>query len=52
MNCESCEPPKNSLIAATMGRLLIKVAGVAASGPMILIRSLIVLSSRSNPIRN
>ena len=32
MNCESCEPPKNSFIAATTGRMLISAFGVAVSG--------------------
>ena len=32
MNCESWLPPKNSRIAATTGRMLISVDGVAVAG--------------------
>ena len=39
MNCESCEPPKNSFIAATTGRMLISALGVAWSGSVIVMRS-------------
>ena len=31
MNCDSCEVPKNSLMEATTGRMLISVCGVMAS---------------------
>ena len=31
MNCESCDVPKNSLIAAVTGLVLISVVGVMAS---------------------
>ncbi len=31
MNCDSCEEPKNSLMAATMGRMLISDCGVISS---------------------
>ena len=52
MNCESCEPPKNSFIAATTGRTLTSAEGVASSGSVIVIRSRTTRSIRSRPTRN
>ena len=44
MNCDSCEVPKNSLMAATTGRMLIRVWGVMAS------TSWVVMRSRTDPL--
>ena len=39
MNCESCEEPKNSLRAATTGRMLMIVCGVIVSTSSVVMRS-------------
>ena len=39
MNCDSCEEPKNSFIAATTGRMLMIVCGVIASESSVVRRS-------------
>ncbi len=52
MNCDSCELPKNSLIAATTGRMFTRALGVADSVGMVLMRSLATLSSLTRPMRN
>ena len=46
MNCESCEEPKNSLIAATTGRMLMSVCGVIASTSWVVMRSRTTRSMR------
>ena len=46
MNCDSCEEPKNSLIAATTGRMLISVCGVIASTSWVVMRSRTTRSMR------
>ena len=51
MNCDSCEVPKNSLIEATTGRMLIRVCGVMASTSWVVIRSFTTRSMRESPIR-
>ena len=51
MNCESCEVPKNSLIEATTGRMLIRVCGVIASTSWVVMRSRTTRSIRVRPIR-
>ncbi len=51
MNCDSCDVPKNSLIDATTGRMLISVCGVIASTSCVVIRSLTTRSMRDRPIR-
>src|SRR5207245_6374555 len=52
MNWLSCEPPKNSLIAATTGRMLISSLGVAFSGSTMDMRSRTTRSMRNRPTRN
>ena len=54
MNCESCEEPKNSLIAELTGRTLIRDSGVISLpvGSKVDILSLITLSSLVIPILN
>ncbi len=52
MNCDSWLPPKNSFMAATTGRMLMSVFGVAWSESVIVIRSLTTRSMRSRPMRN
>ena len=51
MNCESWLVPKNSLIAATTGRMLISVCGVIASTSWVVIRSRTTRSIRDMPTR-
>src|SRR5262249_32694860 len=51
MNCDSCEVPKNSLIAATTGRMLIRVWGVIASTSWVVMRSRTTRSMRLRPMR-
>ena len=51
MNWLSCEVPKNSLIAATTGRMLIRVCGVIASTSWVVIRSRTTRSMRLKPTR-
>ena len=51
MNWDSCEVPKNSLIAATTGRMLIRVCGVIASTSWVVIRSRTTRSIRDRPTR-
>jgi hypothetical protein len=46
MNCESCEEPKNSLSAATTGRMLMIVCGVIASTSSVVMRSRTTRSMR------
>ena len=46
MNCDSCDVPKNSLIAATTGRTLIRVCGVIASMSCVVMRSRTTRSMR------
>ena len=50
MNCDNCDVPKNSLIEATTGRMLIGVCGVIASTSCV-IRSLTTRSILDRPIR-
>ena len=53
MNCESCDEPKNSLIAAMTGLELIRSRGIAESMSWWTdIFSLIARSIRTRPIRN
>ena len=52
MNCESWLPPKNSFIAATTGRMLMRAFGVALSISWIVMRSRTTRSMRSRPMRN
>ena len=49
MNCDSWLVPKNSLIAATTGRMLIRVCGVIASTSWVVIRSRTTRSMRDRP---
>ena len=51
MNWESWLVPKNSLIEATTGRMLIRVCGVIASTSWVVIRSLTTRSIRARPSR-
>ncbi|MNW60652.1 hypothetical protein D3C74_386550 [compost metagenome] len=51
MNCDSCEVPKNSLIDATTGRMLIRVCGVIASTSWVVMRSRTTRSMRERPVR-
>ena len=51
MNCDSWLVPKNSLIAATTGRMLISVCGVIASTSCVVIRSRTTRSIRDMPTR-
>ena len=46
MNCESCELPKNSLSAATTGRMLTMDCGVMVSTSSVVIRSRMTRSMR------
>ncbi len=53
MNCDSCEEPKNSLIAAMTGFELIRSCGIAESMSWWTdIFSLIARSMRTRPMRN
>ena len=52
MNCESCEEPKNSLMEATIGRMLMSDCGVISSMSWELMRSRTTRSIRLMPIRN
>ena len=52
MNWLSWLPPKNSFIAATTGRMLMRAFGVALSISWIVIRSRTTRSMRRRPIRN
>ena len=52
MNCDSCEVPKNSLSAATTGRMLIRDCGVMASTSCVVIRSRTTRSIRARPVRS
>ena len=45
------KPPKNSRVAATTGRILIKPSGLACSGSRMLMRSRTTRSKRSKPMR-
>ena len=49
MNWESWLVPKNSLMDATTGRMLIRVCGVIASTSWVVIRSLTTRSIRARP---
>ncbi len=49
MNCESWLVPKNSLMDATTGRMLISVCGVIASTSCVVIRSLTTRSILARP---
>ena len=51
MNCDSWLVPKNSLIAATTGRMLTSVVGVIASTSWVVIRSRTTRSMRLRPMR-
>ena len=51
MNCESWDVPKNSLIAATIGRMLISEDGVMASASWVVMRSRTIRSRRDRPVR-
>ena len=54
MNCESGEEPKNSLIAAVTGRILMSELGESdsISCDWVVILSLTTLSRREKPILN
>ena len=52
MNWESCEEPKNSLIALLTGLTLTTLWGVIDSSSWVVIRSLTTRSIRYIPIRN
>ena len=52
MNCESCEVPKNSLIVALTGRMLISDCGVIASASCVVMRSRTTRSMRLRPVRS
>jgi len=52
LNWESWLRPKNSRMAASRGRLLMSLAGVAVSGLPITIRSRTPRASRASPTRN
>ena len=49
MNCDSCEPPKNSFNAAAIGRMLINAAGVVSAGCVVIL-SLTTRSMRIKPV--
>ena len=51
MNWLSWLEPKNSLIAATTGRMLIRVCGVIASTSWVVMRSRTTRSMRERPTR-
>ena len=51
MNWLSWLDPKNSLIAATTGRMLIRVCGVIASTSWVVMRSRTTRSMRERPTR-
>ena len=51
MNCESWEVPKNSLMEATTGRMLMSVWGVMASTSWVVMRSRTTRSMRDRPMR-
>ena len=51
MNWESWDVPKNSLMEATTGRMLMSVWGVMASTSWVVMRSLTTRSMRDRPIR-
>ncbi len=51
MNWTSWEVPKNSLMEATTGRMLIRVCGVIASTSWVVIRSRTTRSIRDRPVR-
>ena len=51
MNCDSWLVPKNSLMEATTGRMLIRVCGVIASTSWVVIRSRTTRSIRARPVR-
>ncbi len=51
MNWDSCEDPKNSLMAATTGRMLMSVCGVIASTSWVVMRSRTTRSIRERPMR-
>ncbi len=51
MNCDSWLVPKNSLMEATTGRMLISVCGVIASTSCVVIRSRTTRSMRARPTR-
>ena len=51
MNWLSCDVPKNSLIAATTGRMLMSVWGVIASTSCVVMRSRTTRSMRDKPMR-
>ena len=51
MNWDSWLVPKNSLIEATTGRMLIRVCGVIASTSWVVIRSRTTRSMRARPSR-
>ncbi len=52
MNCESCDEPKNSLIADATGLVLTTLCGVIVSVSWVVIRSRTTRSIRYIPIRN
>ena len=51
MNCDSWLVPKNSLMEATTGRMLISVCGVIASTSWVVMRSRTTRSMRDRPSR-
>ena len=52
MNWDSWEEPKNSLMAATIGRMFTSDCGVISSGSCMLMRSRTTRSIRDRPMRN
>src|SRR5436190_1279867 len=52
MNCDSCEEPKNSLIAAEIGLALIRSCGIRFSDSAWLSLSFTARSTRTRPARN
>ena len=52
MNCESCEEPKNSLMTADTGRMLMSPDGVISMGSCVAILSLMSRSKRAMPTRS
>ena len=52
MNCESWLEPKNSLMEATIGRMLMSDCGVISSTSCVVMRSRTTRSMRARPIRN
>ena len=52
MNCDNWLVPKNSLMAATTGRMLMSDIGVMASTSCVVMRSRTTRSMRDSPMRS